>query len=243
MTDRGEIRPLSDSPADIGDKAKLYLIGVKKFFEALEDKDRHELRTKYGSGAPPRLRRIFQRAIHEERDDFNPSGLKEYWINQSKQFNVDTYKRIQDIETDLRDYVKEKLMETYPGSNNWIKKGVHPNLYTHLVTEAAKKNIHIENEEDEKEPWDCLNLIHIREIVQHSNNWSTLFQKRFTIPGTESQKKEEKTKWLDKLNRVRNVTDHEYSVSKEDHDYVSALHDWLISDDPSEIQNIIGKDT
>ena len=185
-----------------------------------------ELRSKYGSGAPTRLRRIFQQAVHEHRDDFQPEGLEEYWRDQSKQYNIETYSRVLDVETKLRDDVKEVLQDAHGAM--WLKKGLPEKLYTGLVTEAAKKNRTIENEKDEKTPWDCLNLIHLREIMMYQAQWSTLFQKQYTIPGQEGLKKEQKTNWLVELNRIRNIADHEYSVSKDDADYVAALHDWLV---------------
>ncbi len=236
MVNRGEIQPLSDAPSDIIEKATTYFAGLKVYFGTLSDTERGELRKKYGSGAPTRLRRIFQRAIHEHRDDFEPEGLHEYWRDQSKQFNVDTYSRIADIELKLREDVKDRLIATY--GNMWLKRGLPEALYTELVTAAAKKNRVIENDEEEKTPWDCLNLIHLRVIVSHSSHWSQIFQKELTIPGQENMKKDDRTQWMLKLNAIRNITDHEYSVSKQDADYVAALHDWLILDNADEIKRL-----
>ena len=91
MVNRGEIVPLRDGPSEIMEKATTYFAGLQAYFASLSDTERGELSKKYGSGAPTRLRRIFQRAIHQHRDDFEPEGLLEYWRDQSKQFNVDTY--------------------------------------------------------------------------------------------------------------------------------------------------------
>lgn len=243
MVDRKEVVSLTDSPAKIVDTTSTYIDGIKNFFAQLSDIERAELRKKYGSGAPTRLRRIFQLWIQRHRDDFKPNGLDEYWRDQSKQYNVDTYSRVADIETRLRDNVKETLMGAY--GNMWLKRGMPEKLYTSLVTEAARKNRIIEDENEEKTPWDCLMLIHFREIMQHEAQWSTLFQKKYTIPGQEGRKKEEKTSWLVKLNTIRNNADHEYSVSKDEADYVAALHDWLILEDSEPIVRLskeVGKD-
>lgn len=233
-----EISPLQDSPEKIIDTASTYLDGLKAFFAELSPAERADLRSKYGSGAPTRLRRIFQRAIHEHRIDFDPVGLQEYWRDQSKQYNTDTFSRIADIELHLRSVVKESLMGLH--GNMWLKKGIPEKLYTHLITEAAKKNRTIEKDEDEKTPWDCLNLIHIREIALHGSQWSNLFQKVLTIPGEEGRRKEDRTGWLVKLNGIRNNAAHEYSVGKADADYVSALHDWLILGSASQISGYAG---
>ncbi|MDN5751757.1 MAG: DGQHR domain-containing protein [Nitrosospira sp.] len=244
MVDCKEVVSLTDSPAKIVDTTSTYIDGIKNFFAQLSDIERAELRKKYGSGAPTRLRRIFQLWIQRHRGDFKPNGLDEYWRDQSKQYNVDTYSRVADIETRLRDDVKETLMGAY--GNMWLKRGMPEKLYTSLITEAAKKNRIIEDENEEKTPWDCLMLIHFREIMQHEAQWSKLFQKKYTIPGQEGRKKEEKTSWLVKLNTIRNNADHEYSVSKDEADYVAALHDWLILEDSEPIVRLskeAGKDT
>lgn len=226
MVKKGEIKPLTDPMDHIVQKLTTYVDGLKPYFDKLSEADRAELRSKYGSGAPTRLRRIFQQAIHKHRDDFKPDGLEEYWRDQSKLYNVETYKRVQDIELKLREDIKEALTQEH--GSMWLKKGLPEKLYTELVTEAAKKNRTIENPEDEKTPWDCLNLIHLRVIMLHGSHWSKLFQKKYTIPGQENAKKEDKTSWLNRLNRIRNNADHEYSVSKDEADYVAAVHDWIM---------------
>lgn len=233
MAKTDQISPLTDPPDTIAEKATTYFDGLKPYFDKLSEGDRAELRKKYGSGAPTRLRRIFQKAINEAREDFNPSGLAEYWRDQSKLYNVETYSRVADIELKLREDVKAALIAEH--GNMWLKRGMSEKLYTHLATEAARKNRTIENDEEEKTPWDCLNLIHIREIMMHGAQWSGSFQKEFTIPGQEGRKKDDKTAWLVKMNSIRNIADHEYSVSKEDADYVAAVHDWLMLGDATAI--------
>lgn len=233
MVGKQEIRPLQDSPSEIVERATIYADGLKSYFRELSDDERATLRKKYGSGAPTRLRRIFQQAVQKVRDDFKPAGLSEYWRDQSKQYNVDTYSRVADIEMQLRDDVKDALVKLH--GNMWLKRGMPEKLYTYLVTEAAKKNRNIEKDEDEKTPWDCLNLIHVRDILMHGAQWSSAFQKKYTIKGQEGARKEEKTGWLVKLNTIRNNADHEYSVSKADADYVAAIHDWLTLGDSEAI--------
>lgn len=240
MVQRNVITPLKNTPEEIVENASHYLIGMKSFFDNLDAVERAELRTKYGSGAPTRLWRIFQREIKEYRDDFEPEGLEEYWIDQSNIFNVETYERIAAIEKGLKKEVRQALENEH--GNMWLKKGMKGDLYTYLSTEAAKKNVKIMNEADEKSPWDCLNLIHYREIMLTKGQWSNLFQNRFTIPGQERLPAREKTKWLVKINEIRNNADHDYSVTKDQADYVAAIHDWRLKDDSVKIQQINAQD-
>lgn len=236
LVKQGVVKPLHTSPEDIIINVTSYVKALRSYFEKLTEVERTELRAKYGSGAPTWLWRTFQRNINELRNDFQPEGMEKFWIDQSKMFNLETFKKIQDIELLLRDEVKEALIQEH--GKMWLKSGMNPDLYTDLITAAAKKNIKIENEEDEKKPWDCLNLIHYRKIMLWKGQWSNLFQKRFTVPGMEGGSKEVKTGWLEELNTIRNKTDHEYSVTKEEADFVGAIYDWLILDNTEKIKLI-----
>ena len=62
------------------------------------------------------------------------------------------------------------------------------------VVDALTKNREIEDENEEKEPWDQLHLIDYREIIL--KNWQKLFESDYTKPGEQkiSGGKEVKTK-------------------------------------------------
>ncbi|MFA3920481.1 hypothetical protein [Ruegeria hyattellae] len=236
MVKHEEISTLTEKPTAIIQKVKGYSVGLIEYYKELSEADRMELRQKYGRGAPARLRRILQQAIQDKRDDFEPDGLAEYWRDQSKQFNTDAFVKISEIETFLKEEVKDRLVDLH--GNNWLKKGVKPNMYVELNSAAAKKNLSIENAEDEKGPWDCLYLISYQDIMTTGSQWSSTFQKDFTCPGTESKKKEEKTKWLSTLNEIRNLVAHGDSVSQAQYDFASAIYEWLILDEPQAIKEI-----
>lgn len=236
MVKHGEVSTLKEKPAAIIDKIKAYTVGIIEYYRDLSEADRLELRQKYGRGAPARLRRILQQAIQDHRDDFQPDGLAEYWRDQSKQFNTDAFSKISEIEAYLKEEVKDRLFELH--GNTWLKKGIKPDLYVALNTLASKKNLAIEEVEDEKGPWDCLYLINYKDIMTTGSQWSSTFQKDFTCPGTENKKKEEKTKWLATLNEIRNIVTHGDSVSQAQYDYASAIYEWLINDEPKPIREI-----
>lgn len=236
MVKHNEVATLKEKPAAIIEKAKAYTIGIIEYYKNLSEADRLELRQKYGRGAPSRLRRILQQAIQERRDDFQPEGLAEYWRDQSKQFNTDAFAKISEIEAYLKEEVRERLIDLI--GPNWLKKSMKPDLYVELNSMASKKNLAIENVEDEKGPWDCLYLRNYRDIMMFGSQWSSTFQKDFTCPGTESRKKEDKTKWLVNLNDIRNIVTHGDSVSQAQYDYVSAVYEWLINDEPKGIREL-----
>ena len=121
--------------------------------------------------------------------------------------------------------IKEKLEEEF--GKTWFKKGVPEKIYSDAFLAAAKKNRDIENEDDEKEPWDQLHLIDYREIIL--KNWQKLFEHQFTKSGEEkiSGGKEAKTKWIVELNRIRNENYHTYYVTGDELSFIEEIYDWL----------------
>ncbi len=91
--------------------------------------------------------------------------------------------------------------------------------------EASKKNREIEDPDKEVEPWDQLHLIDYRKIIL--NNWQKIFKERYSYPDAKGVK-EEKTKWLEKLNKIRNQNFHVYSVTEEEFRFLADLRFWLL---------------
>jgi DNA sulfur modification protein DndB len=228
-----KVSTLSDEPAHMLKEMEYYLDGLVEYMGALSFEERLGLKTKYGSGGDTRLWRCFQKGISDYRPDFQPAGMEEYWKNQSKQFNLDTYEKIGELESFLRTEVRDILQIGYGSA--WLKKGIPATLFEKLYADAAKKNREIADQKDEKQPWDLMYIINYRDVMTYGPNWSNHFQKKFTIPGQERLKKEEKTGWLVRLNTIRNQNAHDHSVSEDDYRFVSAVHEWLVNDNSEEI--------
>ncbi|MCW5696720.1 MAG: DGQHR domain-containing protein [Bauldia sp.] len=232
------VDPLNDSPAEIVSQMSFLLDGFVEYIKGLSFEDRQILRSKYGSGADTRLWRCMQKGIAEFRPEFDPPGMKEYWQNQSKQFNLETFEKVGDIETFLKEEVRE-LLESHYGAQ-WLKRGIPGTLFEKLHADAAKKNREIEHASDEKTPWDCMYIVDYRSVMTYSSNWSALFHSAFTVPGNERAKKDDKTSWLVRLNTIRNQNTHEHSVTEDDYKFVLAVHSWLLEGDPDDIRAIAG---
>lgn len=234
----GKVKPLTDSADQLVSEMAYYLDGLVEYVTNMPFEERISLKTKYGSGGDTRLWRCFQKGISDYRPDFAPDGMEEYWKNQSKQFNLETYEKIGDLERLLKEDVREILQAEH--GQSWLKKGIPATLFEKLHADAAKKNREIVDQKDEKQPWDCMYIINYRDVFTYGPNWSNLFQKRFTIPGQERLKKDDKTSWLVRLNTIRNQNAHDHSVSEDDYKFVSGLHDWLVGGDDEEIRHLVG---
>jgi DNA sulfur modification protein DndB len=207
-------------------EAKTYIDPIINFIKDLNVEEREELKKAYGATGENKYWRTFQKVVRETHKNFNPEGLDEFIAKQEKQNNDRAFAIIRDIETFFNQDFKSKLEEKF--GKMWFKKGVPPQIGDDAVALATKKNREIENEEDEVEPWDCINIIAYRSIAV--KNWQDIFEKDYTKPTEEkiSGGKEEKTKWMVKLEFLRNQNVHSYFVTEDELKFLEELNDWLI---------------
>lgn len=205
-------------------EAKTYIDPIIIFIKDLNFEEREELKKAYGAGGENKYWRTFQKVVRETHKKFNPEGLDEFIAKQEKQNNARAFAIIREIETFFNEDFKSKLEDKF--GKMWFKKGVPPQIGDDAVARATKKNRGIENEEDEFEPWDCINIIAYRAIAV--KNWQDVFEKDYTRPGEEKiGNKEEKTKWMVKLEFLRNQNFHSYFVTEEELKFLEELNDWL----------------
>lgn len=205
-----------------------YLDPLIHYFKGIDEEEKIELKKSYGIAGRTKYWRILQNKIRQSRPEFTPNGLDEYLSKEAKTFNEKSFRIIRDLETYFKKDFRERLESNH--GKNWFKVGVPPKVYEEAGRLALMKNREIENEDDEKEPWDCLNIIHYRTIAIYGKNWSEIFDKHYTKPGEEkiSGGKDGKTKWMVKLERIRNQNFHSYSVTEEEFYFLSELKDWLL---------------
>lgn len=214
-------------------ETKTFIDPLILYIKNISIEERLVLKEAYSASGENKYWRTFQKVVRETHKDFNPTGLDEFIVKQEKQNNVKAFAIIREIEKFFNKDFKAKLEEKF-GNKMWFKKGVPPQIGDDAVALSTKKNRDIENEEDEVEPWDCINIIAYRAIAV--KNWQDVFEKDFTKPGEEkiSGGKEEKTKWMVQLERLRNQNVHSYFVTEDELKFLEELNDWLIK---KEIRN------
>jgi DNA sulfur modification protein DndB len=207
-------------------EAKTYIDPIINFIKELNIEEREELKKAYGAGGENKYWRTFQKVVRDTHHKFNPEGLDEFIAKQEKQNNDRAFTIIREIETYFNQDFKNKLEEKF--DKMWFKKGLPPQVNETAVALANKKNLEVENEEDEVEAWDCLTIIAYRAIAV--KNWQDLFDKDYTKPGEEkiSGGKEEKTKWMVQLEQIRNKCVHSFYVDPDELRFLEELFDWLI---------------
>ncbi len=215
-----------DKPSKYFEESKTYLDPAINFIQDMDDETSEVLRKAYGTGGYLKYWRTLQIKVSKVHSDFCPSGLEEYIKKEAREFNTRAFKYIRDIETFFKSDFKDKLEEKY--DKKWFKNGVPPQIAKKAIEMAYDKNLKIDNEEDEIEPWDCLTIIAYRTIAL--KNWRDLFETDYTRPSETkiSGGKDAKTQWMVKLEALRNENFHQYSVTEDEFYFLEELHNWLI---------------
>jgi DNA sulfur modification protein DndB len=200
-----------------------FLDTIIHFYKDLDEEKANGLKTSYGTPGDAKYWRTLQLASRQNHPEVEYKGLDEYLKKEDKENNERAFKLIREIESIfLKDRIQGKLETEY--GKHWFKKGVPEKIYADAHTAAAKKNLEIEDDAEEKQPWDQLHLINYREIIL--KNWQKLFEKMYSMPGS-SGNKDAKTTWLVQLNRIRNENSHTYYVTSGELSFIEEIYDWL----------------
>lgn len=222
-----QVDPLKQRGADVFEAVAPYLDVIVDFLAGMPRDDALELRRQYGSAGSTVFWRRLQVALAAEVASFKPPGLSDYLEDQEKKFNTEAFEIIRDIEGFLKHDIRERLEDHFGA--DWFKKGVPIKVYREASGLAVEKNRELDAA-DEVEPWDCLHLRDYQQILQEDHGvWVELFATTYTRPDDETKSGgwKGKTSWIAQLNRIRNDTDHSYTVNKDDYNFLVSLKTWL----------------
>jgi len=219
-----------DHPNDVVKEMEYYLAPLANYLNSITEEQRVEIRKSLGSGGKPRVWRDFQKVISEARPDFTPDGLAEWIRDNTKQYNVESFAMIQDLEHRLKTDFESKLNSKY--GVDWITKGLPPKVYTQAHSNMGKINYENSIKDTDKivSVWDCVTIANCRDIAIFGSNWTDLFEHSYTRP-TELKLpggKNSKTQWLIDLSKLTNTNTTNYSVSEVEFLFLKSLHEWLV---------------
>jgi len=227
LREKGLVNPLVDDAETVYLRTEEYLGVVASFLQSRTPDEGKELKRAYGSAGSSKYLHKLQAAVHDRYPEFNPDGLAEYVANQAKQFNDESYSLIRDIESHLKVDIRDRLERAY--SANWFKLGLPKVVYQKATALAADKNYGV-TEEDEVEPWDCLNLSDYHQIMTQSQVfWDQILDDSYAAPSDRKKgiSYKQKCRWMNELIRIRNSNAHSYSVTEDEFNFLSSLHGWL----------------
>ena len=210
-----------------------YLAPLVSFIGHIEEKDRTEvIRKNYGSGGKASVWRFFQSVVNKAYPDFKPDGLEKWIKDNSKQFNADSFKYLQDIQYYIKADFEEKLKSKY--KDKWLIHGIPPKVYTQANTLMGKQNLENAKNGINKtvDLWDCVTIGNCRDISIFSSNWTDLFEHSYTLPGEEkiSGGKTKKTEWIKRLADISsNSNNTGYSFSEEEYTFLKTIYSWILN--------------
>lgn len=212
---------------ELFNETKNYLDAVIAYLNGLDFETKTEMRFWYGYFGESKYWRLFRQAVNEHNPEFYAAEVEEWAKKEAKIYNETAFQFIRDIETFLKMDFRQRLENHF--GRKWFEKGVPQKFAIKALEEAHNKNREIEEEKDEVEPWDCLTIIVYREIAL--KNWQGIFEKEYTRPGEEkgNVSKDDKTEWMQRLEKIRNQNFHSYSVSEEELEFLDSLHDWIVT--------------
>ena len=197
LIDNQKINPMSDTIEYMASEAEYYLDPICRFINQLDEETRNDIKKSYGGNGPLHCWRYFQKAIHDDRPDFNPNGMVKYWEEHGKEFNSDSIRMLPIIEKAVKNLVREKLEECY--DSKWIKEIPQP-VYTEANAHASKEEYETGETQDW---WDHVTLLGIKSIITYGKNWSNIFADIFTLDSKKVGDKESKTDWLTLLYKLQ----------------------------------------
>ncbi len=197
LIDNQKINPMSDSIEDMVLETKYYLDPICRFVNQIDDETRNNIKKSYGGNGPIPCWRYFQKAIHEDRPEFNPNGMVKYWEDHGKEFNSDAIRMLPIIEKAVKYIVRKKLEENY--DSKWIKE-IPQSVYTEAKAQASKEEYETGETQDW---WDYITLLGTKSIITYGKNWSNIFSSIFTLDSNKVGDKETKTEWLTILYKLQ----------------------------------------
>lgn len=230
LIERDIIHPKTDSFEKIISEVKYYLDPLINYFNQITPEQRKDLRGYFGGGADTRFWRAFQKAISDERDDFKPEGLDEYWADEAKTYNEESMRYIRAIELSVKALIADQL-EKVRGSN-WLITGIPKPVYSRAKKEADDQTYDIiagGGSGESVSIWDCVTLAECKDVITNGRNWTDIFEQLFTRPEEEKIPggKDAKTNWLARLSAIHNkLAKASYSVSTEEYNFIKSVYVW-----------------
>jgi DNA sulfur modification protein DndB len=205
------------SSKEIYEAVEPMLLIILNKLKKLPKEDVINMAKQYGAGGVDKVRREFQKWLHDREPNFNPDGLQKYIQDSSGMYNKETREVILHLQSSINDFIICILKEEY--NNDWWSLGVPHKIQK----DCASK--HIDEGRKEKE-WNYLLLLDYKEIVR--THWK-LFNQIFSDPGSEQASKEAKLNWFVKLNKIRNKVMHpeRENIIQEEYKLVMEVNNWL----------------
>jgi len=175
----------------------------------------------WGSTGVGKVRREFQKAIHEKYQNFQPIGLLQYIKESSGIYNEETRLTIFQVQEAIKNHIFDSLKKEFgESSEKWWRLGVPKQIQK----DCAVKSIEVDPPEP---PENFLLVLDYQRIIKA--NWKLLGD-IFTPPELKQANKDDRISWFDKFNAIRNRVMHpeRQTVTEEEYLLIKNIKKWLL---------------
>lgn len=188
---------------EIIDNIRKYGISLGKYYASFNEEQRLDFRNSIRGVQGQTLGRLqCEQALRKEHAEFNPTGLEEFIKQQEERTNEKAYGLIREIEKIIAETVISSLQMEYKERQDeemWWYEGIPGKIRVKAVQR-------MEEDKGKREKQNYMDLIDYREVI--IKNW-TLFKNIFSYDNKGN--KENKTKWIAKINECRKIMAHSSS--------------------------------
>lgn len=221
-----ELIKVGNDPKKINDfleETHYYLDPLQDYFRNMSNETKQELRASYGGNGPKDYWRNLEKAVHNAHDSFIPDGYIKYWEDHDKSHNEDCIRIMAEAEESAKKFVVTVLKQN---NTNWIQE-IPKKVYVKANDEKSK---HFYETSTELDIENFFGMSDLREIIQYGTNWSTHFEKVFTLPSEVKKAggKKAKTEWMEVIDKLqKNVGRANFNVTKQQREMLLELEQIL----------------
>ncbi|MGW1418911.1 hypothetical protein ACWAT4_02195 [Bradyrhizobium manausense] len=149
--------------------------------------------------------------VRTKFSDFVPVGFEEFAVEQASETAERADATTKALVDRVHRHVVTVLKTSYPGEH--FDKGI-----PQKDIKLSAMNKKYEDGDQQMPPENYLELIDLKKIVEHQNNWDS-FKETMSIQLPDDRKGQQKyLKWLERLNEVRRIPAHPYGRNYKDAD-------------------------
>ena len=220
--------PKKMSTEDLVQDILYYLSPLCDFFNEASEEQRKTLRNHLGGAADTKFWREFQKVIHDKFEKFNPPGLEQYLLDETKQFNDETEKNIEVVSAKVLKIFEDNYFKQFSTDEDRLKafpKTVYKRIsklksdfeYEHKAVKVSFSRF-VKNGD-------------LRELALMPHLWTETFEQLLTPPWEKKNAaKKVKTQWLSLLDELsEKIKNKGFSVPAKDAKTIKDIREWIES--------------
>lgn len=212
---------------DLAERVIEYLEPWFFYVNNIKEQDRKSLRVNLGAKADNIFLHEFQKAVRGKYKDFNPEGLSDYLLNETRQYNDETLSNIQKIQEVVLNLFDEKLWNNITADQQL--KAFPKKTYQRLTQVIGEYNYG--HDVDDGDFRMFVTLGELQNLALDPKYWAA-FENVLSDPSVKrTASKKKKTAWMGMVDSVaKRLEKKTYSVPASVAQAVARIYEWLVGE-------------